>query len=99
MDPDILQGVAGVLGVMIPLFALSIGGMLLLSRSRIGEAIARRIAGDRRDPESEARLDALEDEVARLRAQLGETNERLDFAERLLTRGEESRREESRREP
>jgi hypothetical protein len=43
--------------------------------------------------------DGLEDEVARLRAQLGETNERLDFAERLLTRGEESRREESRRDP
>lgn len=91
MDPDILQGLAGVLGVMIPLFALSIGGMLLLSRSRIGEAIARRIGGDTRHPELEAQVDALEDEVARLRTQLGETNERLDFAERLLTRGEESR--------
>jgi hypothetical protein len=93
MDPDILQGLAGVLGVMIPLFALSVGGMLLLSRSRIGEAIARRIGGDTGHPEWEAQVDALEDEVARLRTQLGETNERLDFAERLLTRGEEGRRE------
>lgn len=99
MDPDILTGLTGVLGVMIPLFALSVGGVLLLSRSRIGEAIARRIAGDARDPECEAHLEALEDEVARLRAQLGETNERLDFAERLLTRGEEGRGEETRREP
>jgi hypothetical protein len=93
MDPDILQGLAGVLGVMIPLFALSVGGMLLLSRSRIGEAIARRIGGDAGHPEWEAQVDALEDEVARLRTQLGETNERLDFAERLLTRSEEGRRE------
>ena len=93
MDPDILQGVAGVLGIMIPLSAITIGGLMLLSRSRIGEAIARRIAGDTHHPECEAQLEALEDEVGRLRAQLGETNERLDFAERLLTRGDESRRE------
>jgi hypothetical protein len=78
---------------MIPLFALSIGGILLLSRTRIGEAIARRIGGDAHHPEWEARFDALEDELVRLRTQLGDTNERLDFAERLLTRGEEGRRE------
>jgi len=41
----------------------------------------------------EAHLETLEDELASLRGQLGETNERLDFAERLLTRGEEGRRE------
>ena len=93
MDPDILDGLVGVLGVMIALFALSIGGMLLLSRSRIGEAIARRIGGDARHPEWEAQVEALEDEVGRLRGQLGETNERLDFTERLLTRSEEGRRE------
>ena len=93
MDPDILHGLTAVLGVMIPLFALSIGGVLVLSRSRIGEAIARRISGDREDPEVEAHLEALEDEVTRLRGQLGETNERLDFAERLLTRGQEDQRE------
>jgi len=52
---------------------------------------ARRIGGDARHPQWEAELEALEDEVARLRGQLGETNERLDFAERLLTRGEEVR--------
>jgi hypothetical protein len=90
MDPDVFQGVAAVLGIMIPLSAIAVGGLLVLSRSRIGEAIARRIAGDGRHPEWEAHLEALEDEVARLRTQLGETNERLDFAERLLVRGQES---------
>ena len=41
----------------------------------------------------EAHLEALEDELTSLRGQLGETNERLDFAERLLTWGGEGRRE------
>ena len=93
MAPETMQGLTRMLGLMIPLLALSIGGVLVLSRTRIGEAIARRISGDMRDPEVEAPLEALEDEVTRLRGQLGETNERLDFAERLLTRGGEGRRE------
>ena len=89
MDPDVITGVTAILGIMIPLSAIAVGGILVLSRSRIGEAIARRIAGDGRHPEWDAHLEALEDEVARLRTQLGETNERLDFAERLLVRGQE----------
>lgn len=93
MDPDIFQGIAAVLGVSIPVLALSIGGLLLLSRSRLGDAVARRIAGDSRHLECEAHLEALQDEVAGLRAQLTETQERVDFAERLLARVEEHRRE------
>jgi hypothetical protein len=91
MEPEIIRGLTRMLGPMIPLFAISIVGVLVLSRTRIGEAIARRIGGDARDPRWEAELEALEDEVARVRGQLGETNERLEFAERLLTRGEEDR--------
>ena len=82
-----MHGLTRMLGLMIPLT-----GVLVLSRTRIGEAIARRIGGDARHPQWEAELEALEDEVARLPGQLGETNERLEFAERLLTRGEEDRR-------
>jgi len=37
-------------------------------------------------------LDALDAEVSKLRQELGETQERLDFAERLLAQGPESRR-------
>ena len=55
-----MQGLTRLIGLRIPLLALSIGGM--------------------------------EDELASLRTQLAETNERLDFAERLLTRGEEGHR-------
>jgi len=42
--------------------------------------------------EHDARLDALEDEVSKLRQQLSETQERLDFVERLLAQGAEARR-------
>jgi hypothetical protein len=42
--------------------------------------------------EREARLEVLEGEVSNLRLELNETQERLDFAERLLAQGLESRR-------
>jgi hypothetical protein len=42
--------------------------------------------------ELEAGLDALQDEVSQLRQELTETQERLDFTERLLAQGQESRR-------
>ena len=42
--------------------------------------------------EHDARLDALEDEVSKLRQQVSETQERLDFVERLLAQRAEARR-------
>jgi hypothetical protein len=42
--------------------------------------------------EREARLEVLEADVGNLRLELNETQERLDFAERLLAQGQESRR-------
>ena len=40
---------------------------------------------------SSERLDALEREVQELQQQLAETQERLDFAERMLTKGRDER--------
>jgi hypothetical protein len=88
MNPDKLQDVVAVLALLIPVLGLSIGGLFVLARSRIGEALARRIAGERRDPDYEARLLELEDELALLRGQLLDTQERLDFTERRLARPE-----------
>jgi hypothetical protein len=52
--------------------------------------------GDRQDRleggEAFEALEALEAEVSKLRMELGETQERLDFAERVLAKGPESRR-------
>jgi hypothetical protein len=42
--------------------------------------------------ESLERLEAVEDEVSNLRRELSETQERIDFAERLLAQRSESRR-------
>lgn len=47
--------------------------------------------GSRASEPLPTRLDALEGELTRLRQELSETQERLDFAERLLTQGREAR--------
>jgi hypothetical protein len=44
------------------------------------------------DPETAGRFQALEQEVGTLRQELSETQERLDFAERVLAQGPETRR-------
>ncbi len=44
------------------------------------------------------RLEALEGEMGGLRQELGETQERLDFAERLLAQGQELRRVDPQRQ-
>jgi hypothetical protein len=85
MNPDLFRSIAEVLVVTIPVLGLSIVGLVVLGRSRLGEALARRIAGERYDPETEAQLAALREEVAALHHQLQETQERVEFAERLLS--------------
>jgi chromosome segregation ATPase len=42
--------------------------------------------------EDQARLEALEAEMGDLRRELGEAQERLDFAERVLAQGPDARR-------
>lgn len=65
------------------------GGMLFaLSKSEIGRAIADRIGGGSpvgTDP-------ALVEEVERLRLEVGELHERMDFTERLLATQREDQR-------
>jgi hypothetical protein len=93
MNVGILQAIAEVLVVTIPVIVVGVGGLLLLSRSRLGEALARRIAGDSRDPAGQEQVDALQDELLGLRNQISEMQERIDFAERLLGRAADTRRE------
>jgi len=62
-------------------------GVVGVSFSPIGRAYARKMSGERPDPEESAALaevDALRDEVQLLRKELSEVQERVDFAERLL---------------
>jgi hypothetical protein len=62
---------------------------------KIAKVIAQsRVAGD---PDTAAHLQALDQEMGTLRREMIETQERLDFAERLLAQGPETRRVEPRR--
>lgn len=72
------------LAVMIPVLAVFFTGLVALSRTAIGKALARRIGGEAGAHLDDHRLAALEDDMERLRQELMETQERLDFAERLL---------------
>ena len=91
MDPDVVDGLVAILGLMIPMMGLTVVGIVVLGRSRIGEALAQRIAGGSQDPEVQEQLLGLREDVALLRGQLQETQERLDFAERMLARPEPSK--------
>ncbi len=78
----------GSLGVLIPIIGLMIGFFVVFSKSDLGRALAQRIsggAGVSRELEGEIR--ELRGEVEALRAELGETQERLDFTERMLAGG------------
>ena len=72
---------SGALALMIPIVAISAGAVV-----KVAKIIAQ---GHNRDgdPQVSERLAALEDEVAALRGEVGETHERLDFTERLLAQG------------
>jgi hypothetical protein len=60
-----------------------------LRRGLGGSAVQARLEGLEAE---QSRLDALEAEVSKLRQELSETQERLDFAERLLAKGPDARR-------
>lgn len=68
--------------------ALALGFGLWAARLR--QVPVRSVLQDR--PDVLEALEALETEVNNLGRELGETQERLDFAERLLAQGAESRR-------
>lgn len=67
---------------------LAIASVIIL-RGPVGRALADRIAGgSARDPDTERTVAELEE----VRRRLGEVEERLDFAERMLARrGDEAR--------
>lgn len=61
-----------------------------VAQSAVGQAIARRIQGKgAADPELRGELEELREQVAGLQHRLAENEERLDFTERLLTRGKQ----------
>lgn len=85
-------------GVLAITFIFGGGTLFLLAISPIGKAIAERIRGrggvalpDDVKRELEDTRAELLDEMGRLRTEVGELAERLDFAERLLAKGRDER--------
>ena len=94
-------GAAGVAGALawvtsmigpaaIPIWAFAAAGAIVLFRGPMGQALATRISGTAPHemevpPEMYAELDEL-------RTRVGELEERVDFSERLLTKGQEEQR-------
>lgn len=72
--------------VLIPISFFVMTGLVFISRSEIGRAIAHAIrvnsGGD--DEGLRAELAALRGDMESVRHELSETQERLDFAERML---------------
>lgn len=76
MDPTFL-------GPLIPIAAIIAFAAVKIARLRAGPSAS---------PEITARLEALERGVQDVQHELAETQERLDFAERLLSQAREDRR-------
>jgi hypothetical protein len=71
---------------LIPIVGMFFTGLIVFSFTRLGRALANRIEG-RIDDGTRGRLAALEAANDDLRRALEEAHERLDFAERALSRG------------
>ena len=72
-------------------------GVLALAFGYWAERMRRPAAGSLEDRET--RLEALEEELSRMQGELGEAQERIDFAERMLGQAAEARRVDQGRQP
>jgi Skp family chaperone for outer membrane proteins len=79
------------LAVLIPVLGTLFTGLIVLSFTRMGRAIAARIEG-RVSQDAEHRFAAQDREIAALRTELESAHERLDFTERLLASQRENAR-------
>lgn len=80
------------MGVMIPILAIFFGGMVMLSKTSIGAAIARRIGGEAGGGDVDERLLEMREDLDAVKRELAETQERLDFTERALAQVREVQR-------
>jgi len=81
MDP-------GAIALMIPIVAIVCVSLVVLRILSMRAAERRELGGG----DTRARLDAMEEELAGVRQELAEAQERLDFTERLLAKGPEGKR-------
>jgi hypothetical protein len=89
MGPDTIVPVFGMLTGIVTT-GLFFWGIVQVARGPVGQALARRIQGRHgvnADVELISEVSLLRDQVESLQQQLAETQERVDFTERLLSKG------------
>ena len=89
MDKQIVALLIPIFALAIPISAIILHGLQKLARMRLEEA---RLQQGPRDKGTEAEITLLREEVGDLRRELSDVQERLDFAERLLSRTREVER-------
>jgi len=86
MEKQVIALLIPILALAIPLAAIVFIGLQKLARTRLEEA---RLRAGVLDKGNEAEIASLRDEVEVLRRELSEVQERVDFAERLLSQARE----------
>ena len=84
VDKQALAMLIPIIALSIPVVAIVMGNLVKMQKFKADAA-----RGSMSNPDTEARMAALEDDVAALRQELGEAQERLDFTERLLSKKSE----------
>mgnify|MGYP000617677289 CR=1 FL=1 len=82
------------LAVMIPVLSIFFVGLIVFANTAIGKALARRIGGEAHpqlEQDVHQHLLDVQSDMAAMRQELLETQERLDFAERLIARQSEAK--------
>jgi hypothetical protein len=93
VNPEVVIPIMGMLTGLVSIVV--IGTVFVrVAQSAIGQALARRIQGKHGPGDEELRgeMDELREQVIALEHRLAESEERLDFTERLLTHGKEPER-------
>ena len=79
--------------MLIPLIPVTVAGIWVFGHTAVGKALVHRIEGRR--PVDDQDLDSIHEEVLQLREAIEmlrreqlETNERIDFTERMLSKGQ-----------
>jgi len=71
------------------IFFFAMVGVIAVSFSPVGRAFARRLSGEGRPARDDAEIEVLHGEVAQMKRELDEVQNRLDFAERMLAQAKE----------
>lgn len=79
------------LAILIPVLALGFTGLITLSFTPLGRALAKRLGGQVVDPGLTERVAQLEADLDAVRHELAESHERIDFTERALAQVRDQR--------